>query len=52
MLESSAVFVRQPSALQKEILMKNPLDSLWGTIVSGLVLTLILYLIVRAFIGG
>jgi len=23
--------------------MKNPLDSLWGTVISGLVLTLILY---------
>jgi hypothetical protein len=30
----------------------NPLDSLWGTIVSGLVLTLVLYLVVRACIGG
>ncbi len=28
--------------------MKNPLDSLWGTVISGLVLTLILYLIVKA----
>ena len=27
--------------------MKNPLDSLWGTIISGLVLTLILYNIVN-----
>jgi hypothetical protein len=26
--------------------MKNPLDSLWGTIISGLVLTLVLYVIV------
>lgn len=26
--------------------MKNPLDSLWGTVISGLVLTLVLYLIV------
>lgn len=26
--------------------MKNPLDSLWGTILSGLVLTLALYVIV------
>jgi len=23
--------------------MKNPLDSLWGTVISGLILTLILY---------
>jgi hypothetical protein len=27
--------------------MKNPLDSLWGTVIAGLVLTLILYYIVR-----
>ncbi len=27
--------------------MKNPLDSLWGTVISGLVLTLILYEIVK-----
>jgi hypothetical protein len=26
--------------------MKNPLDSLWGTIISGLVLTVVLYLAV------
>lgn len=27
--------------------MKNPLDSLWGTVISGLVLTLILFNIVQ-----
>ena len=27
--------------------MKNPLDSLWGTVISGVVLTLILYYIVK-----
>ena len=27
--------------------MKNPLDTLWGTVIAGLVLTLILYYIVR-----
>ena len=27
--------------------MKNPLDSLWGTVISGVVLTLILYQIVK-----
>ena len=32
--------------------MKNPLDSLWGTIISGLILTLILYYIVNHFPGG
>jgi len=28
--------------------MKNPLDSLWGTIISGVVLTLILFFVARA----
>jgi len=27
--------------------MKTPLDSLWGTVISGLVLTAILYVIVK-----
>ena len=27
--------------------MKNPLDSLWGTILSGLILTGVLYVIVK-----
>ena len=27
--------------------MKNPLDSLWGTVISGLILTAALYLVVR-----
>ena len=30
--------------------MKNPLDSITGTIVSGLVLTLVLYLFARHFL--
>ena len=30
--------------------MKNPLDSLWGTIISGLVLTAVLYLVVKNFL--
>ena len=28
--------------------MKNPLDSLWGTVISGVVLTVILYYVVNA----
>lgn len=32
--------------------MKNPLDSLWGTIISGLILTLLLHNIVRFYLGG
>lgn len=30
--------------------MKNPLDSIWGAIISGLILTVILYFIVRNFL--
>jgi len=29
--------------------MKNPLDSIWGTLVSGLVLTVVLYAAVRSY---
>ena len=32
--------------------MKNPLDSLWGTVISGLVLTVILYFIVKTALGA
>jgi len=32
--------------------MKNPLDSLWSTVISGLVLTVVLYYLVRAMMGG
>jgi hypothetical protein len=32
--------------------MKNPLDSLWGTVISGLILTAVLYFLVRNLIGG
>ncbi len=30
--------------------MKNPLDSIWGTIISGIVLTVILYFFVAHFL--
>ncbi len=30
--------------------MKNPLDSIWGTIISGFILTLILYYVARHFL--
>lgn len=30
--------------------MKNPLDSIWGTIISGFVLTLILFVVVNSAI--
>jgi len=32
--------------------MKNPLDSLWGTVISGLVLTLILFWVVKTALVG
>ncbi len=32
--------------------MKNPLDTLWGTVISGVVLTLVLYYAAKALIGG
>ena len=32
--------------------MKNPLDSLWGTVITGLVLTAVLYYLARAMMGG
>jgi hypothetical protein len=32
--------------------MKNPLDSLWGTVVTGLVLTVVLYYLARMMMGG
>ena len=30
--------------------MKNPLDSIWGTIISGLILTAILYYVVKSML--
>ena len=45
---SRFVNVRQ----REEEKMKNPLDSLWGTVIAGLVLTVILYYITKAVIGG
>ena len=32
--------------------MKNPLDTLMGTFVTGLVLTVVLYYLARAMMGG
>jgi hypothetical protein len=32
--------------------MKNPLDTLWGTVISGLVLTVVLYYLARAMMGA
>jgi hypothetical protein len=32
--------------------MKNPLDTLWGTVISGLVLTAVLYYLARSLVGA
>jgi hypothetical protein len=32
--------------------MKNPLDSLWGTVIAGLIFTVVLYYVVKSLIGG
>jgi hypothetical protein len=32
--------------------MKNPLDTIWGTVISGLVLTAVLYVLARAMMGA
>jgi hypothetical protein len=32
--------------------MKNPLDSLWGTVIAGVVLTAVLYWIVKTMMGS
>ena len=45
---SRFVNVRQ----REEEKMKNPLDSLWGTVIAGVVLTVILYYIVKSVMGG
>jgi hypothetical protein len=31
--------------------MKNPLDSLWGTVITGLVLTLVLFNVIKYTLG-
>jgi hypothetical protein len=36
----------------EELEMTNPLDSLWGTVIVGLVLTVILYFAIRTMTGG
>ena len=32
--------------------MKNPLDTLWGTVIAGLVLTVVLYYLARSMMGA
>jgi hypothetical protein len=38
------------NAKTRRMTMKNPLDSIWGTIISGLILTAILYCAVRTYL--
>ena len=32
--------------------MKNPLDTLWGTVITGLVLTVVLFYLARSMMGA
>ncbi len=41
-----------PRSQDPETDMKNPMDSLWGAVVSGIVLTAVLYALARAMMGG
>jgi uncharacterized membrane protein YkvI len=44
--------VSDPAGQQREgESMKNPLDSLWGTVISGLILTVILYFVVKSILS-
>ena len=36
---------------KEERTMKNPLDSLWGTVIAGVVLTAVLYVFARNFLS-
>jgi hypothetical protein len=38
-------------SLKGRMIMKNPLDSLWGTVISGLVLTIVLYFIAHKLVA-
>ena len=40
----------QARVAAEEASLKNPLDSLWGTIICGFVITIILYVIVKAVV--
>lgn len=35
----------------EERTMKNPLDSLWGTVISGVILTVVLYVFAKNFLA-
>jgi hypothetical protein len=48
--KQSGISVYSPHAQQEETVMKNPLDSILGTIISGLVLTVVLFFFARNFL--
>jgi hypothetical protein len=37
--------------IKEAVNMKNPLDSLWGTVIAGIVLTAVLFVFARNFLG-
>ena len=39
-----------PDGGAEEAIMKNPLDSLWGTVICGVLLTAILYFVVKSIL--
>jgi hypothetical protein len=41
----------QTQGISRERSMKNPLDSIWGTIISGLVLTVVLVVIAKTLLA-
>jgi hypothetical protein len=51
--DTGAGFTRQKQSTihKEEGIMKNPLDSLWGTVIAGVVLTAVLYVFARNFLG-
>jgi hypothetical protein len=50
LLKSAAHGAVADRTKKRRMTMKNPLDSLWGTIISGLILTAILYFAVRGLL--
>jgi hypothetical protein len=43
--------IKKVNYSHEERTMKNPLDSLWGTVIAGLVLTAVLVVFARNFLG-
>jgi hypothetical protein len=39
-------------AIGKGVIVKNPLDSLWGTVLAGFALTGVLFFVVRALVNA